>query len=370
MHLLVTNDFPPKLGGIQSYLWELWRRLPADEFVVLTTPHDGDKDFDAKQPFRVERTKQRVLLPSTSLVRQINSLADEIGATCVVLDPVLPLGLLGRRLELPYVLVLHGAEVTIPGRLPGSRNLLGGVLRGAASIVAAGGYPAAEAIHGAGRELPITQVPPGVDTEWFHPLDANDRLDVRKRLGLPVEGRLIVSVSRLVPRKGMDILIEAASRLGPTRPDLNVVIAGDGRDRRRLERHIERTGAPVQLLGRVDFNDLPGLYACADLFAMLCRDRWLGLEQEGFGIVFLEAAAAGTPSVAGRSGGAHEAVIDGETGILVSNPRDLDEVVEAIAALLDDPHRRVQYGSAARQRSVADFSYDLLAKHLGSMFVT
>ncbi len=176
-HLLVTNDFPPKVGGIQSYLWELWRRLPVDEFVVLTTPYDGDRAFDAQQPFRVERTSQRVLLPTPSLVRRIDSLAHEIGATSVVLDPALPLGLVGPRLALPYLLVLHGAEVTLPGRLPGSRSLLRHVLEGASSIIAAGGYPEAEAVRAAGRALPVTQVPPGVDTAWFRPLGESARID-------------------------------------------------------------------------------------------------------------------------------------------------------------------------------------------------
>lgn len=367
-HLLVTNDFPPKLGGIQSYLWELWRRLPSDDFVVLTTPYSGDADFDSEQAFRVVRTKQRVLLPTPKLIAQINALAKEVGATRVVLDPALPLGLVGKHLELPYSLIIHGAEVTLPGRLPGSRHLLGQVLKGAESIVAAGGYPAAEAVRAAGRDLPIVNIPPGVDTEWFSPLDADARNDVRKRLRLPVKGRLIVSVSRLVPRKGMDVLIEAAARLAPTRPDLTVAIAGEGRDRRRLERLIEKTQAPVRLMGRVAFDDLPGLYGCADVFAMLCRDRWFGLEQEGFGIVFLEAAASGTPSVAGNSGGAYEAVEDARTGILVSDPNDLGSVTEALGRLLDDPECRLRYGQSAHKRAQNDFSYDLLAMRLKNYF--
>jgi len=123
-HLLVTNDFPPKLGGIQSYLWELWRRLPADEVTVLTTPHEGAAAWDAEQPFRVVRSNQPVLLPNPVLRRQVDALAEEVGAELVVLDPALPLGLLGPRLEHPYALVLHGAEITVPGRVWGTRNVL------------------------------------------------------------------------------------------------------------------------------------------------------------------------------------------------------------------------------------------------------
>src|SRR5690606_15741844 len=135
------------------------------------------------------------------------------------------------------------------------------------------------------------------------------------------DGRVVVSLSRLVPRKGMDVLVEAVAELAPDRPDLVLAIGGAGRDRRRLERLIDRTGAPARLLGRVPDQDLPALYGCADVYAMLCRNRWAGLEQEGFGIVFLEAAACGVPQVAGASGGAHEAVADGETGLVVRRPR-------------------------------------------------
>src|SRR5262245_5674213 len=148
-HLLVTNDFPPKLGGIQSYLWELWRRLAPDTFTVLTTPYEGADAWDAEQPFRVVRTSQKVLLPTPSLARRIDALAAETGAGLVMLDPALPVGLLGPRLATPYGLVLHGAEVTVPGRLPITRRQLGRVLRGAGAVIAAGG-DRAEAAERAG----------------------------------------------------------------------------------------------------------------------------------------------------------------------------------------------------------------------------
>src|SRR5207245_3308612 len=130
-HLLVTNDFPPKVGGIQSYLWELWRRLPPERFAVLTTPYAGDTAFDRVQAFAVVRDRQRVLMPTRALARRVRSIAEERGAGLVVLDPALPLGLVGPRLDRPYAVVLHGAEVTVPGRLPGSRALLRRVLRSA-----------------------------------------------------------------------------------------------------------------------------------------------------------------------------------------------------------------------------------------------
>jgi phosphatidylinositol alpha-1,6-mannosyltransferase len=365
-HLLVTNDFPPKVGGIQNYLWELWRRLPADDVTVLTSPYRDADVWDARQKFRVERIREPVLLPHPLLARRIRRLAAEVGARAVVLDPGLPLGALGPSLGIPYAVVLHGAEVTVPGRLPVSRQLLSRVLGDAGLLIAAGGYPASEALHALGDRTrpPVVEIPPGVDPVRFVPLPAIERAAARGRLDLPATGPLVVSVSRLVPRKGMDTLIEAASRLAPSHPDLTVAIAGAGRDHPRLEQLIRRSGAPVRLLGRVTESDLPDLYACADVFSLLCRTRWGGLEQEGFGIVFLEAAAAGVAAVAGRSGGAAEAVVDGRTGLVVDPPDDAAKVADAIAAMLADPVRTRVWGQEARRRAEEDFSYDRLAGRL------
>jgi phosphatidylinositol alpha-1,6-mannosyltransferase len=366
-HLFVTNDFPPKIGGIQTMLWELWRRLDPATFAVLTTPHPDAAAWDAEQPFRVVRTRQRVLLPTPALRREVERVALDVGADRVVLDPALPVGLLGPRLRTgSYGVVVHGAEVTVPGRLPVSSRLLGRVLRGAGLVVSAGGYPLAEATRAAGGPLPGVLVPPGVDTDRFRPLDGAARAAARTKLGLPVDAPLVVSVSRLVPRKGMDVLIRAAALLAPRHPNLCVAIGGTGRDERRLEKLVRSTGAPVRLLGRVDHDDLPLLYGCGDVFAMLCRNRWAGLEQEGFGIVFVEAAAAGVPQVAGDSGGAAEAVVDGETGFVVTDPSDAEVVAERIDRLLGDATLRGQMADAGRRRVEAELSYDVLAARLGA----
>lgn len=363
-HLLVTNDFPPKIGGIQSYLWELWRRLPAEDGVVLTTPHEGAEDFDRDAPMRIERVTEPVLMPTTSLRRRIAALAEDCGAELILLDPALPLGRLGPSLDRPYGLILHGAEITVPGRLPGARRALGRVLRGAEIVIAAGGYPADEGELAAGRGLPVEIIPPGVDVERFRPLDPDEIDAARRRFDVDPDADLVVSVSRLVPRKGFDVLIEASARLRRRHRRLQVVIGGAGRDHDRLQRLIDRTGAPARLLGRVGEDDLPSLYGAADLFSMTCRTRWFGLEQEGFGIVFLEAAAAGVAQIAGASGGSAEAVADGETGIVVSDPRSVEETITALDRLLSDPQLRRKMGAAARGRAVEEFSYDVLARRL------
>jgi len=162
----------------------------------------------------------------------------------------------------------------------------------------------------------------------------------------------------------MDVLIEASARLGRTRPDLTVAIGGQGRDARRLSALVRRTGAPVRLLGFVPDDDLPALNGAADLWAMICRNRWGGLEQEGFGVVFLEAAATGVPQLAGRSGGADEAVIDGETGVVVDHPDDPAAVAGALSRLLDDGELRAKMGVAGRERVEAEFDRDMLARRL------
>lgn len=365
-HLLVTNDFPPKIGGIQSYLWELWQRLPADEAAVLTTPYEGDRRFDEAAPIEIRRIAQPVMAPISSLAREIEAVAKDVGADLVVLDPALPVGHLGPSLSLPYGVILHGAEVTIPGRVPGARQALARVLDKAKIVIAAGGYPAAEGERAVGHGLPVVNVPPGVDTDRFVPLSAEEKTQTRQRWGVSPESVLLCSVSRLVPRKGMDVLIKAAARLGPIHPELEVLIGGKGRDSDRLERLIRELGAPVRLVGRVSDEELPAFYGAADIFSMGCRNRWFGLEQEGFGIVFLEAAACAVPQIAGRSGGAHEAVEDEVSGLVVQDPSSVSQTADAIRRLLVDENLRSQMGLQARRRVEAEFSYDLLAGRLRS----
>lgn len=363
-HLLVTNDYPPKIGGIQVYLWELWRRLPPDEVVVLTSPYAGAAEWDARQPYRIERIREPWLLPHPVMARRIDALAREVDAELVVLDPAVPLGLVGPWLERPYGVVVHGAEVTVPGRLPGTAQALGHVLRGAQLVVSAGGYPAAEAERCAGRPLPVVNVPPGVDVDRFRPLAPAERAAARARFGFADDEIVVLGLSRLVPRKGFDKLIEAAAIAGRTRPALRVAVSGGGRDRDRLEQLAARLGVDVRFLGRVPEDDKPALFGCVDVFAMLCRNRWGGLEQEGFGIVFVEAAAAGVVQLAGDSGGAAEAVADGETGLVVRHPDDAEAVAAALARLVDDPEGRAAMGAAARRRAVELFDYEVLAARL------
>jgi len=364
-HLLLSADFPPKVGGIQSYLWELWRRLDPATTAVLTTDYQGARAFDARAPMRIWRLGSSVALPTPGVARRARQAAWAARADLVVVDPALPLGWLAPRLGRPYVVMLHGAEVTVPARLPLSSSLLRQVVGGAVGIVAAGAYPARVVTELLGEATPpVAVVPPGVDTERFRPLGAAEQAQAREAFGLRPEP-LVLSVSRLVPRKGMDVLIEAVGLLRDRGRAVELAIAGQGRDRGRLERLARRRGVPVRFLGAVADADLPRLYGCADVFAMCCRDRWLGLEQEGFGMVFVEAAAAGVAQVAGASGGAEDAVLDGETGLVVRRPRSPRAVADSLEALLSDPSRTARLGRAARARAEEELNWDRLARQLG-----
>ena len=360
-HLLVTNDYPPKVGGIQSYLWEIYRRLPQKEVTVLCTPYKNCKTFDSKQSHKIIRTKQRVLLPTPQLAKQIRSIIKEQKIDVVLFDPAVPVGILGPKIGIPYGVILHGAEVTIPGRIPGLKQILRKVLRNSQLVVTAGEYSTKEAERAAKTSLPVVIVPPGVDDKRFKPLTPQERVDARSKYDLNESDEVILTLSRLVPRKGMDVLIKACAELQMSRPRLKLLIAGTGRDKRRLENIAKRVKAPVTFLGHVADAEIPNLYGLADLFSMLCRVRWGGLEQEGFGIVFLEAAASGIPQIAGKSGGAGEAVLEGKTGKVVSNPKDIRSIKYAICEILDDKTRYEEMKKLSRLRAKTRFSYDNLA---------
>jgi phosphatidyl-myo-inositol dimannoside synthase len=366
-HLLVTNDYPPKTGGIQVYLHELWRRLDDGRAVVLTaSSHEDAAAFDASSDVVVERVSSSTLfLPSWRARRAIEAAIERHQPELVLLDPAWPLGLLGPRLSRPYGVILHGAEVTIPGRIPVVASSLRYVLRHAHVAICAGSFPEEEAQRNAADLLcPVVQVPPGVDTQRFIPTDPDRRRAVRETMGFREDEFLVASYSRLVPRKGMDTLIRASAKLRERYPQLRVVIGGAGRDRKRLERLSTKLAAPVTFLGRVDDDLLPQWLAASDLMVMDCRSRWLGLEQEGFGIVFVEAAACGIAQIAGRSGGSDDAVRDGETGIVLDNPRSVADLAAAMSSLIDDDERRTRYGLMARDVAVREFSWDRLSRVL------
>lgn len=373
-HLLVTNDFPPKIGGIQNYLFEIWRRLDPSSFVVLTTASLDAQDFDSQQEFEIVRLAKQVLLPSHTLAKVIRNIARQHDVDYIIWDPALPVGRLANKIDLPYGLILHGAELTVPAKLPLASSVLRKIINNAKFIIAAGQYPKSELEQFAERsqfELPlIFEIPPGVDSSRYKVLADVDRASYRHSLGITDDEFLVSSVSRLVPRKGMDTLIKASALLSSAHPELKVVIAGTGRDDKRLNRLIRKLKAPVTLIGEIKEEELPMLMGSSDVFAMLCRSRWGGLEQEGFGIVFVEASSCAVPVIAGFSGGSCEAVVHEETGIVVYKPKSQHKAAEAISMLITSEELRHAMGKKGRSRVVDCFTYDVLSKRLSDSLAT
>ena len=375
-HLLVTNDYPPKIGGIQNYLWELWRRLPPDSFGVLTSPYKSDlrieKEFDRGESYPIIRSKQSFLLPRKKQAEEIKRVANELEVDFLVFDPALPVGELGPNIGYPYAHVLHGAEVSVPARIPLLSHRLKRTLSGAEFLISASLWATSEAERICASLPPCHYIPPGVDINRFQVLGDEERKTIRTKYQIAKESFLIVSISRLVPRKGLDNLIRAVGKLNKMEKSnqsqkIELLIAGSGRDYKRLQKLIENHDAPARLLGRVEDTELSKLFGIGDIFVMPCRTRWMGMEQEGFGIVFMESASCGVPVVAGKSGGAGEAVLENTTGIILENPNSVSEIVSALKDSMKSSAKLKEMGKAGRKRAEEDFSYDVLAERLGAI---
>src|SRR5438128_5268650 len=286
--LVVTNDFPPRVGGVQQYVWRLVARLPPDRVSVLAPAWPGWQDHDGAQSFPVDRWPTTFLWPTEDLERRVRMLADEHRADVVLFGHGFPLPWLAPGLAargIPSIALTHGAEVWI-ARTPGlaaaqRRGLL--ACRQATAVSAHTGHLIQRAI---GKRPPVTVLYPGVDTERFAP--TVDGHVVRERYGLG-DGPLVVCVSRLVPRKGQDVLIEAMGTIRARVPDAMLLIVGEGPYGAKLR--AMATAAPagsVIFAGEVSEEDLPGYYAVGDVFAMPCRTRAAGLGGEGWGNVCIE----------------------------------------------------------------------------------
>ena len=347
--LVVTNDFPPRVGGVQQYEWDLVRHLPPDRVSVLAPAWPGWREHDAEAGFEIERWPARFMWPLADLERRVRSLARRRRAEVVLFGQGLPLPLIGPALAadgLPYVAMTHGYELWM-ARLLGTSAALRRALASASAVTAISEHTARAIRPVVPRSVPFHILPPAVDTDRFSPLV--DGSAVRERLGLG-ESKVILCVSRLVPRKGQDVLIRGMEIVHRLVPEAVLVIVGDGPYAPTLRRlAADAPPGSVVFAGPVAEDELPTHYAACDVFAMPCRSRWGGLEVEGFGIVYLEAAASGKPSVVGWSGGAPEAVADGITGWLVEG-REAKAVALAIGRVLLDSDGSAAMGTAARAR--------------------
>jgi phosphatidylinositol alpha-1,6-mannosyltransferase len=375
--LIVTNDFPPRPGGIQAFLHNMALRLDPERLVVYASTWKRGREgaeataaFDAEQPFTVVRDTTTMLLPTPAVTRRAVGLLREHGCTAVWFGAAAPLGLMAPALRKAgaerLVATTHGHEAGW-AQLPASRQLLGRIGESTDTITYLGEYTrsriaGALSPEAAGR---MVQLPPGVDEKVFHP--GSGGAEVRAGLGL-TDRPVVVCVSRLVPRKGQDTLILAMPRILAREPEAVLLIVGGGPYEKELRRLVRETGVSdsVRFTGAVPWSELPAHYGAGDVFAMPCRTRRGGLDVEGLGIVYLEASATGLPVVAGDSGGAPDAVLDGETGWVVrgGSPED---AADRIVALLADPELRRNMGERGRQWVEERWRWDLLAERLRAL---
>lgn len=350
--LLITNDFPPRVGGIQRTLSAIAGQLPPDRISVFC-PGTGAADVeehDAEAPFRVMREPELALYPTPSVATRVEHAIDRTDAEVVWFGATYPLALLGPRLAArgtPYLATAHGFEYWL-SIVPGAHALMRRATSRAARVpVMCSAFIARTVRTAVPDGVPVSVLHPGVDLGVFRP--DLETADLRRRHGVG-DRPLVVCVSRLVRRKGQDMLIRSMGEVRRRVPDATLMIVGDGPYASALRALSKEVPAgSVVFAGEVSEEDLPRYYALGDVFAMPCRTRLGGLEVEGWGNVFIEAAACARPVVVGNSGGAPEALVDGETGIVVDGAR-VSQVADAVASLLGDPTLARQMGEAGRAR--------------------
>lgn len=367
--LVITNDFPPRAGGIQSFVHGLVERQPAGSMVVFAPKWSGSAKFDAGLDFPVVRYPHSVMLPTLGVARRCREIAKEYGCTRVLFGATAPLGLLARGLRKSgidrIVGITHGHEAAWAST-PGSREVIRKIGENTDTITYLGEYTRnllAEPLDPQ-TVARMRRLVPGVDADTFNPGMRPDGQQLRERYGL-VDRRVIVCVSRLMPRKGQDTLIHALPVIRRQVPDAALLIVGGGPYRKKLDELVASTHQQdhIVVTGSVPFSELPAHYAAGDVFAMPCRTRNKGWDVEGLGIVYLEASATGLPVVSGDSGGAPDAVVPGETGIVVPGGSPV-AVARPLIELLSDPAKAARMGAAGRSWIEADWQWTTMATRL------
>ncbi|HWM05442.1 MAG TPA: glycosyltransferase family 4 protein [Actinophytocola sp.] len=371
--LVVTNDFPPRPGGIQSYLHALATRLPDQDLVVYAPAwahHTGSHpEFDAEQPFPVIRHEGGLMLPTPTVARRARDILRAEKCDSVWFGAAAPLALLAPQLRAAgasrVIASTHGHEVGW-SMLPGTRQALRRIGSTTDVVTFVSKYTRSRFASAFGSRAALEYLPSGVDTEQFQP-DFAARKEIRTRYGLG-DRPTAVCVSRLWPRKGQDMLIKALPAIRKRVPEAALLLVGGGPYQDRLQAMAEQfgVGEHVVMTGRVPWEELPAHFVAGDVFAMPCRTHGYGLDVEGLGIVYLEASASGLPVVAGRSGGAPETVLDGVTGNVVDG-RDVADIGDKIATLLADPTLAGEMGEAGRRWVSRHWRWEDIAARLARL---
>jgi phosphatidylinositol alpha-1,6-mannosyltransferase len=367
--LCITNDFGPRAGGIETFVIGLIERLPHGSVIVYTSAQDNSKEYDRKwlEDYGVEvlRDKAKILLPTPGVSFCVNSLVRDRQIKTVFFGAAAPLGLLSRGLRKAgvqrIVALTHGHEVWWSRIWPFTQAMKA-IAKQVDHLTYLGEFTQraiSKAISPKAAQA-MVKIAPGIDTDHFAPVDASQ---LRDQLGVSAK-KVIVSVGRLVHRKGQDTLIEAMPEILMRIPDAHIVMIGEGPYRAYLENRAKALNVQgsVTFIGRIQYAELPRYICTGDIFVMPSRSRLAGLEVEGLGIVYLEASACGLPVIAGDSGGAPDAVLEGKTGLVVDG-RSSREVAKAVIELLSDEKRCKEMGAHGRQWIINEWRWDIWAKN-------
>lgn len=357
--LWVTNDFPPRSGGIEQMLFHLVGTLPPDTVQVLASPWEGDADHDAALPYAVQRVHRRPLLPTPGLLRTVRRAVRAHEADVVVFGSAWPLAELAGHLDVPTLGITHGREAGLVrwGFAPLIRRLG----RACSDMTLLSDFTAGRLHPVLDRITGLHRLPGGVDTVVFTP----DGPTMRSRHQLHPDTPVAVCISRLVPRKGQDQLVRIWPQVRAAVPGAHLLIVGTGPLEARLRHEVEAASldGAVTFAGEVAWAELPAYFRTGDVFTMPCRTRLGGMDVEGLGLVFLEAQACGVPVVVGDSGGAPQTVMDGTTGLVVDGNDDAD-VLGAVVGLLADRDRSRAMGAAARTHVAATWDWSVIGGSL------
>jgi len=359
--LLVTNDFGPRAGGIETFVMGLLERVPKGEVIVYTSHQSSTGEYDRRwrDDYGVEvvRDKSSILLPTPRVIRNLQKLIDERNLSTVWFGAAAPLGVSARWLRRAgaehIVALTHGHEVWWSKVWPFSWAI-SEIARSVDVVTYLGDFTHQAIARRFKDKNKLTKIAPGIDTEHFRPLDGRE---LREKYGI-ADRATIVSVGRLVHRKGQDRLVEAMPLVLKEIPEAHLVFIGEGPHRKKLDQLVKRHKLEnhVTFIGRIQYSDLPRHFSLGDIFAMPSRSRLFGLEVEGLGIVYLEASACGLPVVGGNSGGAPDAVKEGITGFVVDGNK-LPEIADRIITLLKDDELRNQMGNAGRSWAMEEWQW-------------
>jgi phosphatidylinositol alpha-1,6-mannosyltransferase len=371
--LFVTNDFGPRAGGIETFVIGLIERRPYGQTIVYTSAQTGSEAYDAawKSDFGVTiiRDRAKILLPTPRVARNLVRIVKESDIQVAAFGAAAPLGLLSGSMKRAgvrkTVALTHGHEVWWAKVFPFNLALrkIGTSVDSLTYLGEFTKQAISQSLSKASAKK-MVKIAPGIDVEHFSPQDSTQ---LRRDLKL-VNKRVIVSVGRLVHRKGQDHLIQSMPEILKSVPNAHILMVGQGPYLMHLEKLVKDLNLVdhVSFIGRIQYAQLPQYICAGDIFAMPSRSRFFGLEVEGLGIVYLEASACGLPVIAGSSGGAPDAVLDGVTGLVV-NGEDNQEIAAAAIKLLQDVDESKAIGLAGREWIIENWRWQIWSERFNKL---